>query len=101
MTPTRYFQLAANPGLSLPGLHPHLQELSGFLLAVPNGTIGERLLSQIASICHQTALCCSSNFPSHSQLSLPLRQVQCLVQWECPVGKWQRINYDSLETQGD
>jgi hypothetical protein len=49
MTPTRYFQLAASPGLSLPGLHPHLQELPGFLLAVPNGTIGERLLRQTAS----------------------------------------------------
>jgi len=31
----------------------------------------------------------------------PACQVQCLVQCECPVGEWQRMNHDSLETQGD
>ena len=49
MTPIRYIQLAASPGLSLPGLHPHLQGLPGFPIGsqmVPNGTMDERFMIQ-------------------------------------------------------
>jgi hypothetical protein len=84
MTPTRYFQLAASPGLSLPGLHPHLQGLPGFPVGsqmVPNGTMGERFLSQTAlflpSVSYSSVLqqlCCSRGpFPQSNSLPLHVR----------------------------
>jgi hypothetical protein len=61
---------------------------------VPNGAIGERFLSQTASflpsVSDSSVLQQQFPFPL-SISSSPALQVQCLVQWECPVGKWQRI----------
>ena len=74
MTPTTYIQLAASPGL-----YPHLQELTGILLAVkwcPMGRLVNTswVIKQLRSLeLSLTVVCCSSNFPSHSQFSLLLR----------------------------
>jgi hypothetical protein len=71
---------------------------------VPNGTMGERFPSQTASfhpsVSDSSVLQQQFPFPQ-SIFSSPACQVQCLDQWKCPVGKWQRINHNSLETQGD
>ena len=109
MTLTRYFQLAASPGLFLPGLHPHLQGLPGFPVGsqmVPNGTIGERFLipesnSLVPSIC-QRQLCVAA------AISLPTVNFffPCVSgavpgPMGIPNGQLAAHNHDSLETQGD
>jgi len=98
MTPIRYIQLAASPGLSLPGLHPHLQGLPGFPVGsqmVPIG-MSARFLSQTASflpsVSDSSVLQQQFPFPQ-SIFSSPVRTVPGPM--ECPVGKWQRINHGS------
>ena len=76
MTPTRYsslLQVQASPFLAS-------TRTSGFPVGtqmVPSGTIGERFLNQTASFLPSGSDSyvqrCSSNSPSHSQNSLPLR----------------------------
>jgi len=72
---------------------------------VPNGTIGEHFLGhQTASFLRAVADSCvlQQQFPfPQSIFSSPACQVQCLVQGVCPVGRWQRIYHDTLETQSD
>jgi hypothetical protein len=62
---------------------------------VPNETIDERFLSQTASFLPSVSSILQQQFPfPQSIFSSSACQVQCLVQWERPVGKWQRINHD-------
>ena len=105
MTPIRYIQLAASPGLSLPGLHPHLQGLPGFPVGsqmVPIG-MSARFLSQTASFLPSV----SDSSVLQQQFPFPQSIVSspaCLDSaWSNGNARWPNgsANHDSLETQGD